>query len=207
MKWRRICGLFLLLVSLVLAILLSAKLPFVKTNRFPLTNPIEVFPRGEPNNFYNLTLEPLGKEDYHVEVTISPYYMVDFWAVNAQGLGILNSFLELGWMFEEEYPDKYPYTAIMTYAKGVNITSRTTFELVNLTGNGVYCLVLLNFFDDPQNVSASVEERYLESYRTLLEPNLANITISAAIFTAGVYLIIRSQKRTAKRAKRLTSKA
>jgi hypothetical protein len=202
MKQSMIFGVFLLLVSLILAILLSVKLPFVKTNTFPVPSPVEVPPDGDPYNFYNVTLTPLGKEDYHVEVTITPYYMVDFWAVNETGFYALANLIGLGDVFRAEYPDKYPFSLITAYAKEINVTHQKWFELSNLTSNGTYCLVLINFFENPQMVAVNVEERYLEPPRTLLEPNLASRTIAVMIFVIGACLVIISRKRPARRAKR-----
>lgn len=201
MKQRMIFGVFLLAVSLTLVTLFSVKLRFVKTS-FLLNTTFEISPNGESNNFYNVTFTPLSREDYRIDVRISPYYMIDFWAVNETGLGMLSDFLSWGDLFKPDYPDKFPFNVIKTYAKEINITSPKRVELVNLTSNAVCCLVLINFFDDPQIVSASVEERYLEPPRTLLEPNSTNIAIAGATFAVGAYLVITSRKRTPKRAKR-----
>jgi len=203
MRERRTFGFFLLFIFLLLAILCSVKVPSIKTNKFSISNPVEV-PCG-PNNFYNVTLEPLGKEDYHVEVEIRPYYVdlpmqVDFWAVNETWLDPLIEFVSCG-IFEDDYPYNYPFNLTKSYAREINITRSRPFELVNLGYNGVYCLVLMNFFSNTQSVSVSVEERYVESFRLLLEPNLTNTIIATVIAAAGVYLVISSPKRSARKAK------
>lgn len=206
MRWRRIFGVFLLLVGLLLAVLLSANVPFVKVNRFPIDNPVEVPPLGEPSSFYNTTLEPLGKEDYRVRVSISSYnqpIQVDFWAVNETGLGILAESLSYGELLKDRYyANEPPFANIKAHAREINITIQRQFDLVNLDHNGTYCLVLLNFFDNPQNVSVTVEEQYIESFRPLLEPNPVNIAITVIVFIASLYLIVADPKRSVRRAKR-----
>jgi len=200
MKWRTILGAVLLLLTLTLTILLTVKVPFTQTNKFPVDNPIAVSGSGVPR-YINVTLEPEGKDDYYVEVTISPYdksIEFDFWAVNESGLGILDDFLGYGDVFKSEYPDKYPFTLIETYARGINITlaipRMVHFELTNLTYNGVYYLVFLNFFDEEQGMLVVIEERYSGSPRVVLEPNPAYLTVTAAIFAAGAYLMVKGQK-------------
>jgi hypothetical protein len=202
MMQRRIFGVFLLLISLVLAILLSAKVPFVRNNKLLIDNHVEV-PFGA-SNFYNLTLEPLGKEDYHVEIGLSPVnssIQIDFWAVNATWLGPLIEFVSAD-IFQPDYPDSSPFNLIKTYAKKINITDITQFELTSLDHNGTYCLVLINFFENTQYVSIGIEERYVEPLpRALLEPNSVNIAIAAAIAIAAMYFLVTGSKRPAKRAK------
>jgi hypothetical protein len=203
MKQRMIYGVFLFIVSLSLVTLFSVKLRFSKTS-FLLDTTFEISPNGEANNFYNVTFTPLSRDDYRIEVRVSPYYMIDFWAVNETGLGMLSDFLSWGDLFKPDYPDKPPFNVIKTYAKEINITAPKRIELINLTSNDVCCLVLMNFFDDPQIVSTRVEEHYLEPPRTLLESSSTNIAIAGGTFVFGTYLIITSRKRTPKRAKKHT---
>jgi hypothetical protein len=202
MMQRRVFGVFLLLISLVLAILLSAKVPFVRSNKLFVGNDVEA-PFGA-SNFYNLTLEPLGKEDYHVEIRLSPVnssIQIDFWAVNATWVGPLMEFVSYD-VFQPDYPDGKPFNLMKTYAKKINITGITQFELTGLDYNGTYGLVLINFFENTQYVSVSIEERYVEPPpRALLEPNSVNITITAAIAIAAIYFVVTGSKRPVKRAK------
>lgn len=209
MSWKRIFGIFLLLMALALALLLAAKLPAIDVHRFPITNPVQA--PYESTNFQNITLEPLGKEEYHVDVAISPYgnkpVQVDFWVVNKTGFDMLAvslSYAEL----ETEYPDKPPFNSIKFHAKEINIKSTRHFELTNLDHNGTYCLVLVNFYEDYlQNITLTVEEKYLGSPRTLLEPNLTNLAFVPITVAIGGYLIIVSGKRPSRRAKVSTAKA
>lgn len=202
MKWRRFLGAFLLLITLLLAILLTVKIPFTKTNKIYDDKQITVSSNGEPYSL-NITVDSSNKTDYHVEVTLSPYYKMDFWAVNASGLGILTGFISTGETFRSEYPGQYPYTTIKTYAKAINVTQTTSFELKNLTYNGTYCLAFLNFYADSQNVSVTVEERYLESVHTVLEPNLFNIVTTVLVLIAGIYFVVPKRRKPHRRANRL----
>jgi hypothetical protein len=201
MKWRKILGAFLLLITLVLIILLSVKVPFIRTNHLFDNQQITVSSNGEPENL-NVTLEPYNKSDYNVEVTLSPYYQMDFWAVNATGLDMLAYSLSFGETLRSEYPNKPPFNSIKTYAKGINITHTTSFELTNVTSDGVYCLAFINFYDSPQNVSVTVEERYLESVHTILEPNPVNVVVTVLIFAVGTYFLLMKRKQPHRRAKR-----
>lgn len=202
-------GFSILSIALLLAVLMLVKLPSIKTNSFPIDNPV-VLPPNTTSNFYNFTFEPLDKKNHHVEIVVSPYphyyspMWVDFWVVNAsKGLGILTSFLSFGIIFQPEYPDEYPFTAIMAYAKGINITRQTRFKLWNLTSNVTYSLLLMNFWEDiTQNVSVSFEEIYEGESRPLLEFNIMSTTITVTVFIVGTYVVVTSRKQKAKRAKR-----
>lgn len=206
MKPKRILGVIFLLMTLTLVILMSAKLPNLKTRKFSIDNPVAV-PSG-PNNFYNLTLEPLGKEDYHVEIIISPVnssIQVDFWAVNTTWLGPLIEFVYIDFL-QLDYPYGRPFDLIKTYAKEINITSLKRFELTGLDYNGAYCFVLINFFENTQHVSINIEERYVEPpTRPLIEPNPASLMISAVVAVAGTYLLVASSKRSTRKARRRLS--
>lgn len=201
MNWKRTLAILLLVTTLILLILLSVKFPFSRTNTFPISNPITVQSEGIPLTV-NITLEPEGKTGYHAEVTLSPNSEMDFWAVNSTGFGILDGFLSYGEMFRTEYPDQYPFSVIQTYAKGINVTQGTLFELTNLTYDGQYCLVFLNFFDQSQSATVKVEERYLESVHTILEPNTINTSVTALILAAAFCFLALSRKRPRRRARK-----
>lgn len=204
-------GLSLLLIALLITVLMMVKLPYVEKNRFSLENPIKLYPAPQGiNNFYNFTIETQDKKDHHIEIVISPYpskhspMWVDFWVVNETGFGILISFLSYGVIFQPEYPDKYPFTTITAYAKGINITRETKFKLYNLLSNVTYCLVLINFWKDPQNVSVTIEERYIKSYYAPLEPNFTSIIVATVSFTLGTYMVVTSRRKKPRRAKLYT---
>lgn len=209
MKWKTIFGVFLLLASSVLAILLSAKVPFVKTSELFRESQIEVEPGGLPANFYNATLEPLGKEGYQVGVSVFPSGYatidVDLWVVNETDvfrLGLLTESLAMGVLnLSDKYPDKSPFADIKAYAKETDITGGHG-DLVNLDHNGTYCFVLLNFLVDSQYVSVSVEEQYFESFHTWLEPSPVTVGVTVGVLIGGVYLIVVSLKRSVRGAKR-----
>jgi hypothetical protein len=212
MKWRIIFGVFLLLTSLVLAILFSAKFPHVKTTELFKGSSIEVEPGGLSANFYNATLEPQGKDGYQVEVSVFPYNRsinVDLWVVNETSvfnLGLLTESLGMGVLnLSDKYPDQPPFSDIKAYAKEIGITGGHG-DLVNLDHNGIYCFVLLNFFNASQYVSVGIQEQYIESYHTLLEPSQVTVTVTALVLIGGVCLIVVNPKRLAKRAKRRRKK-
>jgi len=202
MSWRRIIGILLILISLFLAILLSAKLPFFKSNTVLDISEFELTPGI--HNPYNITLEPLTKNEYRVEVEISspsPIYF-DFWVVNETELDLLIELMS--WpVFQSDYPYNYPFDLIRGHAKEINITGIRRFELVNLDRNGKYCLVFINLWEEfTQHVSIRVKEYYLEEpARSLLEPHPLNITIVVGIAVLGVYLTV-SPKSVAKRKRR-----
>jgi hypothetical protein len=207
MKWGRIVGVFLLLLSLVLAILLYAKVPLFKTAELFKQSPIGVDPECEPANFYNATLEPLGKDGYQVEVSVIAYNAsidVDLWVVNETSvfrLGLLAETLAMGAAnLSGTYPDKPPFADIKAYAKEIAITGGQGY-LSNFDHNGTYCFVLLNFQSTPQYVSVSIEEQYVESYRTRLVPSPVTVTVTVVVLIGGVCLIIVSLKRSARGAK------
>ena len=208
MFWKRIFGMFLLLTAFTMAFLLVAKLPAIDANRFPVTNPVEA-PYGI-SNFQNITLKPLGNEEYHVDVAISPYgnrpMQVDFWVVNKTGLGMLEESLSYS-VLKTEYPDKAPFNSIKSHAREINITNARQIELTNLDHDGTYCLVLVNFFEDYlQNITLTVEEKYLGSSRTLLEPNPANLVFVPTIAVIGGYFAMASRRRPSRRVKITTAK-
>lgn len=202
MSWKRLLGVFLLLVALVLVFLMVVKMPTSKTSRFPVANPVVV--SYGSNNFQNITIEPLGKEDYHVDVWISPYdgqpMMLDFWAVNKTGFDMLAESLDYE-VLRSEYPNKPPFSSIKAHAKEVNVTYSRRIELTNLDHNGTYCLVLVNFYEDSQSVAVTVEERHAIAPRTLLEPNLLGIVLSIAVAMLGMYLTVTGRRRSPKRAR------
>jgi len=192
MKLKHGVGLILMLSSLVFCILCNVKLPLYETKVF-FDNFVSVSPHGEPANFCNLTLEFGGKEDYHVTVEISYHqepFFIDFWAVNETGYGLLESFISWGETFKEDYPDDYPFNLIKAYAKIINLTRPEKIELLNLESNIIYCLILLNFWDNQQSVWVKVEEYYKIGDRTILEPNFPTITIIVVIFFIGLYLTV-----------------
>lgn len=204
MNRMKTLGLILLFLSLLLTLLISIKFQNVISRNFPIENPVEV-PYGA-HNFYNLTLEPIGKEEYHVKVKISPIeqpIQVDFWAGNSTGIGILlNATNVYGMVFEEDYPDKGIFNMIMTYAKEINITGTRRFELTGFNRNGTYCLALLNFFETTQYVSVTIEEQYLDPVpRSILEPNLINILITSGIAIIGVSILVKGSRKSVRRAK------
>lgn len=204
MSWRRIIGILLILISLLLAILLSAKFPFFKANIVLEKSPFELTPGI--HNSYNITLEPLTKNDYRVEVEISPYRLpihFDFWVVNETELGLLIAFMSYP-EFQFDYPYNRPFDLIRGHAKEINITSTRRFELVNMNRNGNYCLVFINLWEEfTQHVSIRVKEYYLEEpARSLLEPHPINLTIVVGIAVIGVYLTVTGPKHVAKRKRR-----
>jgi len=205
MPWKRPLGLFFLFLALVLVFLLTVKMPAVDTRQFPITNPVEV-PYG-PNNFYNITIEPLNKTDYHLDVWISPYgdqtMMIDFWAVNKTGFDLLDMSLAYS-QLRPNYPNERPFNYVTAHAKEINITYSKQIELTNLNHNGIYCLVAVNFFENTQNISVTVEEKYAAAPRPLLEPNPPSIIFTIAVAILGVYLVIASRKRSSRRAKTIS---
>jgi hypothetical protein len=207
MKRTRILGVLLLLASLMLAILLSAQVPVVKTTELFPESPIEVEPGGVPANFYNATLEPLGKKGYLVEVSVSSYNAsidVDLWVVNETSvfqLGLLTESYAMGAAnLSGKYPDEPPFADIKAYARETGIKGGHG-DLVGLDHDGTYCFVLLNFQSAQQTVSVSVVEQYTESYRTRLEPSLVNVAFTAVVLIVGVYFIVVSPKRLVREAK------
>ncbi len=212
MRRTRILGLSILLFCLVLTALMLVEMPVVTTNRFQITNPIEVDSMvGEGiQNFYNLTLQvPENVADYRVRVEISPVnasIQVDFWVVNETGFEMLTAILSYGDVFRPEYPNKKPYDSVKAYAKEINVTSRRQFELADFDHNGTYCLLLLSFVEATQTVSVNAEEQYFESYsRTLLERTQANMIVVGVVAAVGVCLIISKPRRSGKRAKSLSA--
>jgi hypothetical protein len=127
--------------------------------------------------------------------------MVDFWAVNGTGLELLDSYLSYGELFRPDYPDRRPFDTVKAYAKETNLTYAKQIELTDLDHNGTYCLVLINFYDDTQNVTVTLEVRYLGSPDTLLEFNMVNATILSVTFIVGVYLTATSSRRAPRRAR------
>jgi hypothetical protein len=214
-KWRRIFGVFLLLISLVLAVLLSVKVPIVKTTPLFNGSPIDVESEGLANNFYNATLEPVGMKDYMLIVSILPYTYnttsinVDLWVVNQTSvyrLCLLTEILESGALNQSEesalsaeyYANQLPN--VTAYAREMDITGGHG-DLVNLNHNGTYCFVLVNLLQSSQTVSVNIEEQYIESYGTWLELSPVTITVTAAVLTAGVCLIVVSEKQSAREVK------
>lgn len=206
MPWKRSLGAFLLFLALIMVFLMTAKMPAADTRRFPLIDPVEV-PYG-PNNFYNITIEPLNKTDYHVDVWISPYgdqaMMIDFWAVNKTGFDLLEESLAYSEL-RPEYPDERPFNSITTHAKEINITGSKRIELADLSHNGTYCLVAINFFQDTQSISVAVDERYAVAPRPILEPNLPSIIFTTAMVILGGWLVIAGRKRPLRRAKNISA--
>jgi hypothetical protein len=210
MSWRRIFGVFLLLVSLMLTILLSVQVPIVKTTELFKESPIQVEPGGVPANFYNATLEPVGKKSYVVIVSVFPYNTtsinVDLWVVNQTSvfpLGFLTEVLASGALNQSakstlsaEYKaNQLPN--VTAYASELGITGGHG-NLANLDHNGTYCFVLLSFQSTSQSVLVSIEEQYIESYRTWLGPSPVTITLTVVVLIAGVCLIVVSLKRSAR---------
>lgn len=208
MNSKKILGSILLLLSLLLTILLFAKTSTIKTKSFSINNPVKV-PLGA-HNFYNVTLEPEGKSDYHVVIRISsvnaPIY-VDFWVVNSTWIGPLLSFMDVifsdfGEELYEDYPDKGIFDSMPKHAREINITGSRQFELNGVNRNGVYCLVLINFYETTQYASVSVEERYLDPVpHSILEPNLLNILLICGVAVIGIFLVVKGSVRSASRAK------
>jgi hypothetical protein len=187
------------------------EMPVVTTDKFQITNPIEVDSMvGEGiQNFYNLTLQvPKNVADYRVRGEISPVntpIQVDFWVVNETGFEMLATILSYGDVFKPEYPNKKPYDSVKAYAKEINVTSRRQFELADFDHNGTYCLMLLNFVEATQTVSVNAEEQYVESYsRTLLERTQANMIVAGVFAAVGACLVIGKPKRSAKRGRSLS---
>jgi hypothetical protein len=191
----------MIMLSLSLLFLVIAKFPNVKNKSFSIENPLEV-PHGA-NNLFNITLQPSGKNDYHVEVLISPTkgpICIDFWVVNSTWIGPFLSFMEwvffeYGTPFREAYPDEYPFNITPAYAKEINVTKQKLIEL-NVDRDGVYCFVFINFFEEAQYISVNVDERYLDPkapYRPILEPNLTNLSITFAVASFGAYFLVKDQ--------------
>lgn len=206
MKRSGIFGILLLIAALILFLLMVIRVPKIVGNDFDVASPVMVYGSGEMNNFYNLTVDPKGKEDYRVEVELSPYdssIHVDFWAVNKTGLGVLGAFLDYGQLFQNDYPDgNQSFGKIETYAKVIDVTVARRFDL-NLTGENPYCLILLNFYEDSQNISVRVRETYVESYNTLVEGNYVNAVLSVGIVVVAAVLIFRSRRRAVRKIRRL----
>jgi len=207
MHLTRILGLVMIILSLSLLFLVIAKFPNVKNKSFSIENPLEV-PHGA-NNLFNITLQPSGKNDYHVEVLISPTkgpICIDFWVVNSTWIGPFLSFMEwvffeYGTPFREAYPDEYPFNITPAYAKEINVTKQKLIEL-NVDRDGVYCFVFINFFEEAQYISVNVDERYLDPkapYRPILEPNLTNLSITFAVASFGAYFLVKDQGKRRRR--------
>lgn len=212
MRHRRVLGLSILLICLVLTVLMLAEMPVVTTDKFQITNPIEVDSMvGEGiQNFSNLTLQvPENVADYRVKGEISPVntpIQVDLWVVNETGFEMLATILSYADVFKPEYPNKRPYDSVKTYAKEINITSRRQFELANFDHNGTYCLLLLNFFEATQTVSVDIEEQHVQPYsRTLLERTQANMIGVGVVAALGASLVIGKPRRSGKRARSLSA--
>jgi hypothetical protein len=197
----------MIILSLSLLFLVIAKFPNVKNKSFSIENPLEV-PHGA-NNLFNITLQPSGKNDYHVEVLISPTkgpICIDFWVVNSTWIGPFLSFMEwvffeYGTPFREAYPDEYPFNITPAYAKEINVTKQKLIEL-NVDRDGVYCFVFINFFEEAQYISVNVDERYLDPkapYRPILEPNLTNLSITFAVASFGAYFLVKDQGKRRRR--------
>lgn len=207
MHLTRIIGLVMIILSLSLLFLVIAKFPNVKNKSFSIENPLEV-PHGA-NNLFNITLQPSGKNDYHVEVLISPTkgpICIDFWVVNSTWIGPFLSFMEwvffeYGKPFREAYPDEYPFNITPAYAKEINVTKQKLIEL-KVDRDGVYCFVFINFFEEAQYISVNVDERYLDPkapYRPILEPNLTNLSITFAVASFGAYFLVKDQGKRRRR--------
>jgi hypothetical protein len=207
MHLTRILGLVMIILSLSLLFLVIAKFPNVKNKSFSIENPLEV-PHGA-NNLFNITLQPSGKNDYHVEVLISPTkgpICIDFWVVNSTWIGPFLSFMEwvffeYGTPFREAYPDEYPFNITPAYAKEINVTKQKLIEL-KVDRDGVYCFVFINFFEEAQYISVNVDERYLDPkapYRPILEPNLTNLSITFAVASFGAYFLVKDQGKRRRR--------
>ncbi len=196
-------GLMMIMLSLSMLFLLITKFPNVRRNSFPIDNPLKV-PTGA-NNPFNITLQPNGKNDYMVEVTVSPVkgpIYLDLWVVNSTWIGPFLSlmdwvFSEYGQQFREDYPEGKAFKIIPAYAKEINITGLRYIKL-RVDHDDVYCFVFINFFAVTQYVSVSVEEKYLDPiypYRSILEPNLVNFSITFALSFFGAYLVIKDRKK------------
>jgi len=207
MHLTRMLGSLMIMLSLSLLFLVFAKFPNVKNKSFSIENPLEV-PHGA-NNLFNITLQPSGKNDYHVEVLISPTkgpICIDFWVVNSTWIGPFLSFMEwvffeYGKPFREAYPDEYPFNITPAYAKEINVTKQKLIEL-KVDRDGVYCFVFINFFEEAQYISVNVEERYLDPkapYRPILEPNLTNLSITFAVASFGAYFLVKDQGKRRRR--------
>ncbi len=207
MRSTRIFGFMMLTLAISLIFLLNTKFPNVKRKSFPLKNPLEL-PTGA-HNLFNLTLQPTDKKDYHIEVAISPVgspIHLDFWVVNSTWIGPFLEFMdwyffEYGHAFREDYPDRGAFKMIPAYVKEINITGPKRIDMV-VDHDGVYCFVFINFFDVKQYVSVDIEEQYLDSavpYRSILEPNLVNFSITFAIAAAGAYCLAKDSRKRAKR--------
>jgi len=206
MSWTRIVGVFLLLLFLLLAVLLLAPVPVVKSTELFSKSPVEVYPLGVPTDVYDANLEPLGKRGYTIDVSISPYNEsidVDLWVINKTSipkLGNLTVALAVFGNFSSEYPYGPPFSEIKPYVVSTGITGGHG-DLGNLDHNGNYSFVLLNFENVSQSVQVGINEQYVESYRTWLEPSPVTITLTAAVLVASLCLIVANPKRLARGAK------
>ena len=207
MHLTRILGLVMIILSLSLLFLVIAKFPNVKNRSFLIENPLKV-PHGA-NNLFNITLQPSGKNDYRVEVLISPAKMpirIDFWVVNSTWIGPFLSFMdwvffEYGTQFREAYPDGYPFNITPAYAKEINVTEKRLIEL-KVDRDGVYCFIFINFFEQAQYIFVNVEERYLDPkapYRSILEPNLTNFSITFVAASFGAYFLVKDREKRRRR--------
>lgn len=206
-------GFTMLLLSISLLLCFIVKLPNVrKEDKYK--NDFLGVPYGA-NNLFNVTLQPGGKMDYHVEAAIDPVkgpIKIDLWVVNSTWLGPFLSFMEwvffeYGHTFRDAYPDRYPFNMIPTNIKEINITKSKRIELMGVNHDDIYCFIFVNFYLDEQYVSINVEERYVDPnipYRSILEPNLVNFSITIAIASVGSYsLVTDSRKRIKRKYKRL----
>jgi hypothetical protein len=222
MEWARIFGVFLLLTSLVLAILFSVQVPVLKTTSLFKESTLDVEPVGIGNDFYNATIEPVGRKDYTLVVSVLPYAYntssinVDLWVVSptsvfpliilteAWAQGELNQ-TQANMLSAEYYANPPNLPNVTAYANELDITGGQG-DLTNLNRNGTYCFVLLSFLQTSQTVSVSIEEQYIESYQAWLESSPATIMLVVAVLIAGVCLIIANPRRSAAKANRRQKK-
>lgn len=207
MRLKKMIGFALLMLAISLIFLLTVRFPNVKKNRFPFGNPLEI-PTGA-HNLFNLTLQPEGKKNYHVEIAISPVDLpifLDFWVVNSTWIGPFLSFMdwvfsEYGQAFREDYPNGDTFKMIPTYVKEINLTGSKRIDMV-VDRDGVYCFVFINFFEKEQYVLVNIEERYLDPdipYRSIFEPSWINFSITFAIAAVGVYYLVKDSRSRVKR--------
>lgn len=212
MNWK-IVGVFLLIFSLFLIALMSVRVASYKRNVILESKGLVMVPSGPWA--YNITLEPLGKVDYTVEVevyqaTIRPI-MLDLWVVNETEYGILRRYFDLIFpltgidgLYAHGYPDEGEiFGAVVGHAKEVNITGIRRFQLRNLNRNGIYCFFFINLYDEPQYIGITVEELYREAERSIIELNPVTFSLTAICGISGLLITlndgIRKKKRRVKR--------
>jgi hypothetical protein len=210
MNWRNV-GVVLLLISIVLAVLLTFRISPFRTNTV-LSDDYEELPFGPWA--YNITLEPLNKRSYEADVLLYPASIqlinCDFWVLNKTEYDTFSKLWDNFYSLVGEipgYPDKQPFTNLIRgYAKGINITDTSRIKLSNFDHDGKYSLLFINFYDETQKIAFQVQETYQEPEHTIIEPNLPAISIVAVTSISGLVSVFILPKNKNKRAHKKSSR-